>query len=713
MNSFRNPNGPEDNYVASFVAGCVEPSIAFADKLTVSNKLGNGDNLKLFPQKVVIEEEVPPVNFSIYYPNDVYDIRTITDLGYENGLQNNYSGNNATVGTVPIDYSNDGTGKGFGIGLIIGEVTPQIDSNGVALKPITYSTYNDGYNYGLNGSLKVDPNGPVYSGLSDPTFLPALENYLETKCVYCTVTIQSYASPQVNTKSNDELALKRTNDIYIYLDKNLNISNKQNRLKVIKTSKALTGTGCIVGGLSDEQQCKIDRRSDVSFAFSPELAQQDTITPNGVNQTPQQNRRINTKITNKLYDESNYFDKLANADKFVFDSFREKIKYFHPSFHSMTPEGLNSRLTFLHQCTRQGPTLEKLGAVNLAFGRPPICILRIGDFYNTKVIIDNLTIDYEPLVWDLNPEGIGVQPMIANVNLSIKFIGGSSLLGPINKLQNALSFNYYANTHVYDPRADYIAKKTERTGAAAGALVGATNLEEWEIVNGVSNVNIPEYRDVTITNTPVEPVTNQVSANDVATGPTTPPPANVEPPAQLGSDKDIYEQSIVLGNYNIKINYTDKGDLTGDFFIYGSNDFLKSEHVAKLQIVYPGINDSWNDIVSFTIAGPTTPNGIAGKGSFTSSNNNWRQLLASIKDRNYKLNFRVIIPEWSMSFFKGYFYLQSDCPDLGYKSGDLLDSYDFEDIIDNPCLICYGNPYTGIKPDTIFGIECPLSGTTT
>jgi hypothetical protein len=31
-------------------------------------------------------------------------------------------------------------------------------------------------------------------------------------------------------------------------------------------------------------------------------------------------------------------------------------------------------------------------------------------------------------------------------------------MGPINKLQNALSFNYFFNTQVYDPRADYIAK---------------------------------------------------------------------------------------------------------------------------------------------------------------------------------------------------------------------------------------------------------------
>jgi hypothetical protein len=32
-------------------------------------------------------------------------------------------------------------------------------------------------------------------------------------------------------------------------------------------------------------------------------------------------------------------------------------------------------------------------------------------------------------------------------------------MGPMNKLQNALSFNYFANTQVYDPRADYLSKK--------------------------------------------------------------------------------------------------------------------------------------------------------------------------------------------------------------------------------------------------------------
>ena len=101
-------------------------------------------------------------------------------------------------------------------------------------------------------------------------------------------------------------------------------------------------------------------------------------------------------------------------------------------------------------------------ATNLAFGRPPICVLRLGDFYYTEIVITNMTITYDPLQWDLNSEGIGVQPLIANVNLTFNFIGGSDLAGPIKRLQNAMSFNYYANTEVYDNRADRVTYKGDK-----------------------------------------------------------------------------------------------------------------------------------------------------------------------------------------------------------------------------------------------------------
>ena len=144
----------------------------------------------------------------------------------------------------------------------------------------------------------------------------------------------------------------------------------------------------------------------------------------------------------------------------------DKVDYFDPAFHSITPEGFNARLTFLQQCTRQGPTIStsdlgrgsSYGAGNLAFGRAPFCVLRIGDFYNTKICIQSINIDYDNgggIQWDLNPEGVGLQPMLANITINFTFLGGSDLSGPIARLQNAASYNFYANTSVYDRRADY------------------------------------------------------------------------------------------------------------------------------------------------------------------------------------------------------------------------------------------------------------------
>ena len=168
-------------------------------------------------------------------------------------------------------------------------------------------------------------------------------------------------------------------------------------------------------------------------------------------------REIAQRILNKLITECDYFELLKKDAPIVYDSLKQKLKYFSPAFHAMTPEGLNARLTFLQQCLRPGETIKKddndgCDANNTAFGKPPVCVLRIGDFYNTKIVINNLNISYEPLVWDLNPEGIGVQPMIADIQISFKYIGGSGLRKHVDELQNALSFNYYANTDIYDER---------------------------------------------------------------------------------------------------------------------------------------------------------------------------------------------------------------------------------------------------------------------
>lgn len=189
-------------------------------------------------------------------------------------------------------------------------------------------------------------------------------------------------------------------------------------------------------------------------------------------------------MNNLRYDqEYHFFKELQSSDPLVFKSLVKKLQYFDPAFHSMTPEGFNSRLTFLNQCLRQGDTFsasDKNGetANNLAFGRPPYCVLRIGDFLYQKILITNMSITYEPLIMDLNQEGNGVQPMLANVSLSFIFIGGGDIQGSIARLQNANSFNYYANSRFYDNRADRVSYEPtnwETMGAVGNSRVDYKN----------------------------------------------------------------------------------------------------------------------------------------------------------------------------------------------------------------------------------------------
>ncbi len=174
---------------------------------------------------------------------------------------------------------------------------------------------------------------------------------------------------------------------------------------------------------------------------------------------------LTKRLLRKLLSECNYFEMIKESNPMVYDGIKSKFKNFHPMFHSITPEGLNSRLTFLNQCMRPGDTIptavdyggqtqfEYNDVFNSAFGTPPICVLRVGDFYHSKIVIERLTLKYEDAKFDINPEGIGLQPMIADVDLSFNFIGGHGINNPVAELQNALSFNYYANTEMYDDRA--------------------------------------------------------------------------------------------------------------------------------------------------------------------------------------------------------------------------------------------------------------------
>jgi WD40 repeat protein len=441
-----------------------------------------------------------------------------------------------------INYKENADGTGFGIGDYY-EMCYEYPVNGKKIwssekcsdskgpEGVDGRVEPDRTDFGLNAAggspnatffKPVTLDGKTYKSWRDPEYHKDLELYLKNKCKTCKVKVVGFASNVgTNVKDrNDKLSTLRAENVKEWLETNVfKTPPISDRIVIASSGEGIsTARGkCpespksriknYKDSLNDVIACKANRYVKVEFVID------ETLIPKNETGTEKESKNdepIKTPAisTSRFYTECDYFEKLEQSSPVVYNSIKEQIKYFQPAFHSTTPEGFNARLTFLQQCMRQGPT-DGAGSNNnpnnLAFGRPPVCILRIGDFYHTKIVIENLSFSFEPLVWDLNPEGIGVQPMICNVDMSFAFIGGSSLNGPINRLQNAVSFNYYANNEIYDNRPDTI-KISENT---------------TEIVDGEKNITGEKNKaslaqDTAGLTNQVEPVKDQVKEEVVA-----------------------------------------------------------------------------------------------------------------------------------------------------------------------------------------------------
>ena len=311
---------------------------------------------------------------------------------------------------------------------------------------LAFNRANSVINWLCSKNSKFSKDKHKHLGIEIGGELDSSVSHLTPKAWRCAKVVISLSKEEINeTYKQNSLNENQINYFNRLLDK---YSNDENA-KFLKES---------LGGINEDTYKNLTSvevnalMSLINKAKNDKKFESDEIESNN----PQ-----NVSINNSYGSEYTFFKELSESDSLLHHRLKDKIKYFDPAFHSISPEGFNARLNFLHQCTRQGSTSsssdlsnENRTANNLSFGRPPVCVLRLGDFYNTKIIITSMSIDFSDPTWDLNDEGIGVMPMMADVSLSFNFLGGSDLAGPISRLQNAVSFNYYSNTVVYDDRAD-------------------------------------------------------------------------------------------------------------------------------------------------------------------------------------------------------------------------------------------------------------------
>jgi hypothetical protein len=84
--------------------------------------------------------------------------------------------------------------------------------------------------------------------------------------------------------------------------------------------------------------------------------------------------------------------------------------------------------------------------------------------------------------------------------LGFDFIGGHGLAHPIQTLQNALSFNYYANTEVYDERSESTESTKDKDKDLVSKIISRKGDESLPISNIETNNVVPQKGGSTIGN---------------------------------------------------------------------------------------------------------------------------------------------------------------------------------------------------------------------
>lgn len=387
----------------------------------------------------------------------------------------------------------------------------KIQKISISLSSTTSAVADDEYNFKLSYRRSYSVIMDILNKIKKPTASPIIKwkntNVSGTKAVE---SLPSIKFKDLGYDQEGELifgAIENTGEQMqngtINTQKNVDCHNKE-----FKTSKSLKRTAPLAFYCRETTATiKYSEIADIGTSPTPGIPGipgKDSPELPKVTIVQEQNKRPPLdelkRIVMKVLAECFYFKKLEEDSPVAFNSLKEKLRYFHPAFHSMTPEGLNARLTFLNQCVRPGDTIpikgisdvNDLNARNTTFGPPPICILRIGDFYHSKVVLRDMNVTYDEGLWDLNPEGIGVQPMIANVTMQVNFIGGHGLEKPVELLQNALSSNFYANTEIYDYRATATEDKTKFTKEFLEELIKVPPMELVPQTDTKSSNNVTE-----------------------------------------------------------------------------------------------------------------------------------------------------------------------------------------------------------------------------
>jgi hypothetical protein len=456
---FKNQIGPNKGRIMWFMPSILDFTEDVSPNISSTNFLGRGEPVYTYAnteRKLTISfymvvdyvKEFINVNSFTDFQNKIYNINQQFDSEQINKI--------STILNEDLKLRRDK------------ELTKEIDKNLNKPAPFSYNNlpinlyyeyggldilidniYNESFEDNINNlfntivqSLNENPNQNFEINIKSTVYDPLPENANLVEFYYSrSNAFKSYLETYINyvypnIKSNITISIQEP------LLNSLIISDQNESIISFESiSKRFSSITSVLSIPLDESQIL-----NISENISQDII--DSITKERIN-NPQFDKQTNNTTNQELKDYT--VDTNGSFSKI-------QTKTIQNGFMSYTPEDLYDRLTFLHQCTRQGRTQlsDDNRISNSVFGRPPVIVFKLGDMYNTKAMITSLNLSFEnDLPWDLNPEGFGVQKMGCKVTMNMNLIGGSTVDGPKSHILNGESRRFYANSSYED-----IAKKS-------------------------------------------------------------------------------------------------------------------------------------------------------------------------------------------------------------------------------------------------------------
>jgi len=224
--------------------------------------------------------------------------------------------------------------------------------------------------------------------------------------------------------------------------------------------------------------------------------------------------------------------------------------------------------------------------------------------------------------------------------------------------------------------------------------ISAKDITKFLILYGESGV-LPDTEYTTLNPTDVTTiesnVQNAINVYNPTSGNVTGvvPPANPPAPSTptTNTDKVLFENSKVFNTYYLQnLTTNSDGSISGDFLVINQGQTLSQDYPAKL---YVASTMSPIELDTFII-------GKNNKGSFKTQPDTVDSLKTVQNRQDYGIVLLVIVDSF-ISYSFPQVLLPIGCPDLGWKTNDLIEVGDWDAIKDNICCECYSKPYTGTQ----------------